>query len=101
VFFQEFGEHGILALQLAFEILDFLVLGILGGFGLAAVVEGDMAVLEELLEPAVELVGVKIILVTEVGNGDPIDEMPLEDSNLLGAGKMTPRAHGKPPVGLT
>ena len=56
--------------KLGFELLDLLVLGVLDGFGLAAIVEGEVAVLEELLLPAVEEVGVDAEFIAEVGDGD-------------------------------
>ena len=56
----ELGHDVILACELGFELLDLLVLGILDGLALATVVEGGMAVLEELLEPAVELVRIDV-----------------------------------------
>ena len=60
-----------LALQLGFELFDLAVLGVLDGLGLAAVVEGGVAVLEELLEPAVELSGVDVEFIAQVGNWEP------------------------------
>ena len=56
--FHELGHDLVLAVQLGFELLDLLAVGIVAGLGFAAVgLEGQVAVLEELLEPAVELVG--------------------------------------------
>ena len=76
-------------------------LHLLDGLGLAAVVEGVMAVVEELLEPAVELVGVDVEFIAQVGDGDFVDEVPFEDGDLVGAGKVTTRfSHGEPPFGL-
>ena len=68
-----------------------MILGIFNGLGLAAVVEGGMAVLEELLEPAIELVGVDVEFIAQVGDGNLVDEVTFEDGDLLGAGKMTTR----------
>ena len=63
--------------------------------------KASMAVLEELLEPAVELVGVDVEFIAKVGNRDLVDEMPFEDGDLLGIGKMTTRlVHEKPPYRL-
>jgi len=79
---------------LGFELLDLLVLGILDGPGLAAraaVGEGQMAVLEELLEPVVELVGVDVEFIAQVGDRYLVDEVPLEDGDLLRLGKVTTR----------
>ena len=53
-----------------------LVLGVFGGLGFAAVVEGGVAVLEELLEPGVELGGIEVEFIAKVGNRDLVDEMP-------------------------
>jgi hypothetical protein len=104
VFFHEFGEHGILALQLGLELLDFLELGILGGFGLSAAPaagEGEMAVLEELFEPVVNLVGVEIEFIAEIGDGNLVEEVPFEDGDLLRIGEVTAwLAHEKAPFGL-
>lgn len=91
--FHKFGEDGILALEPGFERLDLLVLGVLG--------EGGMAVLEELLEPGVERVGVEIVLIAQVGDGNLVDEVPRQDEDLLGAGEVTMRSGpDEPPVGL-
>ena len=51
--------------------------------------KASMAVLEELLEPAIELVGVDVEFIAQVGDGNLVDEVPLEDGDLLGAGEMT------------
>src|SRR5271169_6673813 len=99
--FHELGEDRVLALQLGFEPCDLGLLCILDGLGLAAIVEGGMTVLEELLEPSVELVGVEVELIAQVRDSDLVDEVPPEDGDLLGAGKMTTwLVHEKPPLGL-
>ncbi len=87
--FHELGHDLVFALELGFELFDLVVLGVLDGLALAAVVEGEVAVLEELFEPAVELVGVEVEFIAEVGDGDLVDEVPFEDGDLLGAGEMT------------
>ena len=87
--FQEFGEDRIAALYLGFELLDLLVLGVFDGLGLAAVVEGGLTVLEEVLEPAVKLVGINVEFIAQVGDRDLVDEMTFEDGDLFGAGKVT------------
>src|SRR5258708_6800424 len=79
------------ARKLGFELLDLGLLSVFDSLGLAAIVEGSMAVLEELLEPAVELVGIDVEFIAEVGDRDLVDEMTFENGNLLGAGKMTTR----------
>ena len=67
-----------------------------------------MAVLEELLEPVVELVGLDVEFIAQVGDGDLVDEVPLEDGDLFGVGKMAAMSaagivgavHVKPPYRL-
>src|SRR5450631_1779634 len=96
--FQEFGHDLVLAHKLGFELLDLGLLSVFDGLGLAAVVESGMAVLEELLEPAVELVGIDVEFIAQVGNRNLVDEMTFEDGDLLSAKKMTTRlVHVKPP----
>ena len=88
----------VFALELGFEQLDLLVLGVLDGPGLAVVVEGGVAVVEELFLPAVEEVGGDAEFIAEVGDGDFFEEVAFEDGDLLGAGKVPTRlVHGKPP----
>jgi len=60
------GEDLILALQLAFEVLDLLVLGILDGLDLAAIFEGEVSVFEKLPLPVVEDGGIEASLVAQV-----------------------------------
>ena len=99
--FHEFGKDGVLALELGFEAFDFLVIGVFDGLGLAAVVEGGMAVLEELFEPAVDLVRIKAQFIAQVRDGDLVEEMAFEDGDLFGAGEVTTLlGHVKPPFGL-
>ena len=87
--FHKLGEDGILALDLGFELFDLAVLGVLFDLGLAAVLEGGMAVLEELLEPGVDLGRMKIEFVAQVGDWDLLEKMTLEDGYLLLRGKMS------------
>ena len=77
--FHELGHDLVLAGELGFELLDFLVLGLLDGLALAAAGEGEVAVLEELFEPVVDLVGVQIEFIAQVGHGDLVDEVPFEE----------------------
>jgi hypothetical protein len=77
------------------------LLSILDGLGLAAIVERGMAVLEELLQPGVDLVGIELEFVAKVRDRNLLDEMTFEDGDLLGAKKMTTRlVHVKPPYRL-
>jgi hypothetical protein len=101
VFFHELGEDRVLALQLGFELFDLAVLGVLDGLAFTAIVESEVTVLEELLEPAVDLVGVEAKFVAQVRDGHLFDEVPLEDSDLLGAREMTTLlVHDEPPFRL-
>ena len=104
--FHELDEDGVLALELGFEPLNLVVVGILDSLALAAIVEGGMAVLEKLFEPGVDLVGVEAEFIAQVRDGDlvvfaSVEEMAFEDGDLLGAGEMTTLlGHGEPPFGL-
>ena len=99
--FHEFGEDGVLALELGFKAFDFLLVGVFDGLGLAAVVEGGVAVLEELLEPAIDLVGVEAEFIAQIRDGNLVDEVPLENGDLFGASEVTTRlVHDEPPFGL-
>jgi hypothetical protein len=89
--FHELGHDLVLAGDLGFELFDLLLLGIFEGLGLAAVVEGGVTVLEELLEPGIDLVGVELKFIAEVGDGDFLEEVAFEDGDLLDAGKVTTR----------
>jgi hypothetical protein len=99
--FHELGHDLVLANELGFELFDLTLLGVLDGLAFAAIVEGGVAVLEELFEPAVDLVGVEAEFIAKVRDGDLVEEMPFEDSDLLGTGEMTTLlVHGEPPYGL-
>ena len=101
--FPEFGEYGIPALQLGFELLDLAIFGLLGDLGLAAAVEGGMAVLEELLEPAVDLGGGPIELIAPVRDGNFLDQMLFEDGDFFRPLEMPTLldTHDQPPLGLS
>jgi len=64
-----------------------LVLGILDCLGGTAVVESGMAVLEEFLEPVVDLGGKQFVLLAQGGHGNLLDQVPLQDGDFLSAGK--------------
>ena len=100
--FHELGHDLVLLVELGFELLDACLLRGLDGLGLAsgsAVGEGEMAVLEEAFEPVVELVGVELELIAQVGNRDLVDEVAFENGDLLVIGKVTTRlVHGETSV---
>jgi hypothetical protein len=69
VVLQEVGEDLVFALQLGFELPDLLFLGVLCELGLAAVLEGQVSVLEQQPLPGVKARGIDIHLITERENG--------------------------------
>ena len=79
----ELGHDLVLARELGFEFLDFSVLGILDGLGVAAILEEGVAVLEELFLPAVKEGRGDAELVADSGDGDAFEQMPLEGRDLL------------------
>ena len=95
----EFGKDLVLALQLGLQLGDLLALDV--GVGLAALVvggEGGRAVLEELLLPVVEVSDGDAVFLTDVGNGDLVEEMFSEQGDLLLRGKVTALpSHDVPP----
>ena len=50
--------------------------------------EGGGAVLEELLLPGVEDGRLQVVLVTEIRDGHPVNQMASQDGDLLGGGIM-------------
>ena len=89
MFLHEFAQNFVFALQFGLEQLDRFILGIFDGFGLAAIVEGGVPVVEELLLPAVEEVGCDAELIAEIGDGHLLDEVAFEGSDLFRSGKVT------------
>ena len=68
--------------------------------GRVAVVECCVAVVEELLLPAVEEVGSDAEFIAEFGDGHLLDEVSFEGSNLLRSGKvMALVCNDEPPLG--
>ena len=95
----ELGHNFVLALDLGFELLDLLLLGVLGDLGLAAILEGQVSVLEEQLLPRVEDRRFDAQLIADRGNGCALQKVPLESGHFLGNGNVTTRllGHGKVP----
>jgi len=91
----EFGEDLVLGLELPLEGLDALRVGVgLRAFGL----EDGCAVLEELLLPSVEEVGMDAGFLADLGDGLMVEKMALENGHLL-LGRMASAAlsgHGLP-----
>ena len=72
-----------LRVSLASSCWILALLSVFDGLGLAAIGKGEVAVLEELLEPVVELVGIDVELIAQVRDGDLVDEVPFENGDLL------------------
>ena len=79
----ELGHDLVFARKLGFELLDGLVLGILDSFGVAAIFEEGVAVLEKLFLPTVEERRRDLELVADGRDGDAFEQMPLEGGDLL------------------
>src|SRR5947209_10039305 len=81
MFFHQFGEDFILALELLLQEDGPPVLGVAGASG--AGLERGGGVLEELLLPAVEHRGVDAVLVTQIRNRGVFEEVKPQDGHLL------------------
>ena len=68
--FHQLGHDLVLACELGFELLDFLVLGIFDGLGLAAILEEGVAVLEKFFLPSIKEGRRNVELVADGGDGD-------------------------------
>jgi hypothetical protein len=82
MFLHEFSDDLVLALELGLQPGDDAE--VLGAGGRVLALEGRGAVLEEDLLPAVEEGRRELVLVTEVGDGHLVDQVPSEDGYLLG-----------------
>src|SRR5262245_46876778 len=85
MFFHEFRADFVLAWELLLQGGDPQILRVGGPSG--AGLEGGGAVLEELLLPAVEHRGVAAVLVTQIRDGDVLEEMESQDGDLLLGGE--------------
>src|SRR5512142_621646 len=92
MFFHEFGEDLVLALELLLQEGDLAILGVVGASG--ARFEGGRGVVEELLLPAVEHRGVDALLITEVRDGRAFEEVEPQDGDLLLGGEAFPGSLG-------
>src|ERR1700677_2761700 len=81
MFFHQFRDDLVLALELIPQCGDGPHVRLIGRPALA--LESRGAVLEEQLLPRVEKSGRELVLVAEVGDGYPVDQMPPEDGDLL------------------
>jgi hypothetical protein len=80
----QFGEHFILGSQLDLKLLDAFQLGlVLRGWLLF---ERRSSVLKELLLPSGENVGLQVLLIAQIRDGDTVDQVALENENLLLSG---------------
>src|SRR5262245_37936700 len=99
MFFHQFGDDFVLALELVAEGGDGSVEVALGGGALA--LEGGGAVLEELLLPEVEQGGRELMLIAEVGDGHAVDQVTPEDGDLLDRRiALAGLSHGETPAEL-
>ena len=78
----QLGDHFVLGSQLGFEPLDLALLGCRTG-GLAFAFESRGGVIEQLFLPLVELGGLDLALVAEIGDRHAFDEMPFDDCYFL------------------
>jgi len=99
VLLHELGHDLVFALQLGFELLDLLVLGVLGPLGFAAVIEGQVGILEQQLLPGLKDRGFDAQLLAELGNGCALEKVPFDSGHFLGDREMATRllGHGKVP----
>jgi hypothetical protein len=81
------------------EARDLAILGVIVSLGLAAVLEGAMAVLKEFLLPAIELVGGDVEFIAEIGDRGLVEQVPFDDGHLLRR-RTTRLVHEKPPYRL-
>src|SRR5579885_895254 len=97
MFFHEFRDDLVLALELLAQGRDGAEMPALGGSALA--LEGGGAVLEELLLPGVEQRGRELMLVAEIRDGDVVEQMTPEDGDLLDRCVVLPGLpHGETPA---
>src|SRR6476661_8869866 len=97
MFFHQFRDDLVLALELVAQGRDEAEVLALGSGVLA--LEGDGAVLEELLLPGVEQRGRELMLVAEVRDGDVVDQMAAKDGHLLDSRIVLPKlSHGETPA---
>jgi len=79
--FHQFHDNLVLALELLTQCSDGpLMLAVGGGF---LKFKGGGPVLEEQLLPLIEQRESEFVLVTKVGDGNPVDQMTPKDSDLL------------------
>ncbi len=77
----QLSQHLVLRLDLLFQILDALLLGLRVGTGFG--LEGGPSVLEELLLPPVEDRGLKAQFIAELGDRLLVQQMAPQDGDLL------------------
>lgn len=82
-------EDLVLALELRLEDQDLLLEAGLGGaLSSPRALERSVALLEELLLPAVEGAGLELVLVAELRDGNLVDEVAAKDHDLLLGGAV-------------
>ena len=89
MFFHEFSEHLVFALDLCFERGNFLVFGIFEGFGFSAIIEAEVSIFEELPLPLIEEGGADVEFIAEFGDWGAFEQMAFDDVHLFVGLKMT------------
>ena len=80
---EQFSYHFVLLLDLCFKSEDLTVLCVIGSLALPLGLKGYGSVLGSLLLPCVKLRWMESKLVTEIGNGCFVNQMPQNDRSFL------------------
>lgn len=86
---QQFGDDFVLLLNLRFKGYDFSVFGIVLLERTTVFLKGNGGVIEQLLLPSVDLGWLQAEFITQVGNGNFVDQMPFDDRGFLFGGKRS------------
>jgi hypothetical protein len=89
---EQFSYHFVLLLDLCFKSEDLTVLCVIGSLALPLGLKGYGSVLGSLLLPCVKLRWMESKLVTEIGNGCFVNQMPQNDRGFLLRGKSASRS---------
>ena len=79
--FHQFREHFIFGLQLGFKLLDAFQFGFV--LAVLLVFESGSTVFKKLLLPAVENIWLQVVLIAQVRDGYPVNQMSFENENLF------------------
>src|SRR5580700_4103525 len=90
MFLHELGDHLVLLNELGLEVLDLSVLDHFGAWRTThRGLEGSRGLVEDLLDPVVNLAGLETELIGEVRDGFFADEMTPNDLGLLVGREMS------------